>query len=182
MIRTALWVLGGLMLGGIIHIIAVILVPDFTADDAWTRVAAFGPDGRFNLMPPVEPGAEPLPMLDPTMAHAVCRFRLEDGPVRLDAEIPETFWSFSLFNRRGETTYSFNDRTSGEGKLAMLVLTRAQLSVLRENPPDDLESLIVIETEDSHVFALLRAFAPDLTDRTGIRTALRAAKCERLEA
>lgn len=180
MIRTLFWLLGGLMLGGIIHIIAVILVPDFTTDDAWTRVAAFGPDARFNVMPDVEPGAEPLPMLDPTMVHAVCRFTLDDGPVRLDAAIPDTFWSFSLFNRRGETTYSFNDRTSGEGKLAMLVLTSSQLSILRESPPDDLESLIVIETEDDHVFALLRAFVPDKRQEKAVQAALKGAKCEQL--
>ena len=177
LIRTGLWLLGGLMLGGIIHIVAVILVPDFTTDDAWTRLATFGPDAQFNVLPAVEPGAEPLPMLDPSMAHAVCRFTLDDGPVRLDATIPDTFWSFSLFNRRGETTYSFNDRTSGEGKLAMLVLTSSQLSMLRENPPDDLDSLIVIETEDDHVFALLRAFVPDKRRAKAIDAALAHAKC-----
>ncbi|MDJ0931812.1 hypothetical protein [Breoghania sp.] len=181
MIRTILWLIGGLMLGGIIHIIAVILVPYFTTEDAWARVARFGPDAQFNVLPEVKPGAEPLPMLDPAMAHAVCRFSLDDGPIRLNATIPYTFWSFSLFNERGETTYSFNDRTSGEGKLAMLALTSSQLSMLRENPPDDLESLIVIETEDNHAFALLRAFIPDKRREKDIDAALAKAKCTLLK-
>lgn len=177
MSRTILWALGGLFLAAIIHILAVMNVPDNTTDDAWARASAFGPDARFNLLPEVLPGAEPLPMLDPQMAHAMCRFTLERGPVRLDANVPDTFWSFSLFNRRGETTYSFNDRTSGEGKLAMLVLTSAQLSILRESPPPDLETLIVIETPDDHALALLRAFVPDAQHKQPIRTALAAAKC-----
>ncbi|WP_319772004.1 hypothetical protein [Breoghania sp.] len=181
MIRTALWLLGGLLLGGVIHIVAVVLVPDFTTVDAWTRLEKFGPEARFNVLPTVEPGSEPLPMLDPTMAHAVCRFSLADGPVRLDATLPETFWSFSLFNRRGETTYSFNDRTSGEGKLAMLVLTSSQLAILRENPPADLESLIVIETDDEHAFAMLRAFVPDPRELETIDKALGRAICEHLK-
>lgn len=175
--RTILWGIAGLVLAAIIHILAVMNVPDFTSDDAWTRAAAFGPDASFNVLPDVKPGAEPLPMLDPNMAHALCRFSLEEGPVRLDADVPDTFWSFSLFNRRGETTYSFNDRTSGEGRLAMLVLTSAQLSILRESPPPDLESLIVIETPDEHAMALLRAYVPTATDKQKITTALGKASC-----
>ncbi|WP_321341854.1 hypothetical protein [Breoghania sp.] len=181
MIRTALWVLGGLLLGGIIHIFAVILAPDYTSGDAWARLERFGPEARFNVLPAVKPGSEPLPMLDPTMAHAVCRFSLADGPVRLDATLLDTFWSFSLFNRRGETTYSFNDRTSGEGKLAMLVLSSSQLAMLRENPPSDLESLIVIETEDDEVFAMLRAFVPDPRETDMIDAALNRAICEHMK-
>lgn len=177
MTRTILWAIGGVFLGAIIHILVVMNVPDFTADDAWTRAAAFGPDARFNTLPEVTPGAEPLPMLDPHMAHALCRFTLERGPVRLDAALPASFWSFSLFNRRGETTYSFNDRTSGEGRLAMLILTSSQLSILRQNPPDDLDRLIVIETEDDHALALLRAYVADGGERKAIRAALARASC-----
>ncbi|AXS39949.1 DUF1254 domain-containing protein [Breoghania sp. L-A4] len=172
-----IWVLGGIMLAAVIHLLAVMNVPDFTTDDAFTRAARFGPDARFNVLPAVKPGAEPLPMLDPHMAHAACRFSLERGPVRMDADVPDTFWSFSLFDQRGETTYSFNNRTSGDGKLAMLVLTPAQLSILRENPPDDLERLIVIETPHERTVALLRAFVPDAKHAKPIRDALANAKC-----
>ncbi len=180
-VRLVLIALAGLFLGGIIHIATVFLVPIQVPDRAYERVGAFGDDGQFNLLPITTAESEPLPLLDPTMEHAVCRFHLQNGPVRIEADLPAPFWSFVLFSRHGEALYSLNDRTSGTGRLTMLVLTPQQLSVLREHPPADLEDLIVIETEAEDVFALLRAFVPDEHHRDPIVTSLLSAQCRTLE-
>ena len=129
-----------------------------------TMSPAHGPDRQFNLLPDVRPGAEALPDLDPAMKHATCRFQLSEGPVLFDASIPVPFWSIGLFNAAGEAVYSLNNRTAGAERLSMLVLTTEQLSILRENPPENLEDLIVIETEEPiSGFALLTRLcaAPD---------------------
>ncbi len=99
--------------------------------------------------------------------------------MRLDEFRPRVLTSF-VRNKLLDTVYLplIGDNlakqigTSGEGKLAMLVLTSAQLSILRESPPDDLESLIVIETQDEHALALLRAYVPDATRAKPIRAPL----------
>lgn len=179
--RWLLTALSGLFLGGIIHIFIVMAIPTYVPDVAFERIGrlAAGQEGFIHL-PPISAGNEPLPMLDPAMTHAACRYRLEDGPIRLEASIVSPFWSFALFNRRGETIYSFNDRTSGTGRLTMLVLTPQQLSVLRERPPADLEEMIVIETEENEGFALLRAFVPDEKQRGAVETSLQQAVCKLL--
>lgn len=101
-------------------------------------------------------------MLDPTMLHATCRFALADGPLMIEAALPPPFWSFALFNAKGQAIYSLNDRTSGNGgRLEALVLTSEQLAILRENPPIGLEDMIVIETDETSGYALLRAFDGD---------------------
>ncbi|MBA5779042.1 hypothetical protein H2509_18085 [Stappia sp. F7233] len=175
--RLTLIGLAGFFAGGIIHIFVIFSIPSFVPDVAYERIGRLGATEGFVRLASVTAGAEPLPMLDPAMAHAACRYELADGPVRLDAEIDAPFWSFALFNRRGETIYSFNDRTSGTGKLGMLVLTPEQLSVLREQPPADLEDLIVIETDEEDGFALLRAFVPNDLRRQTIEASLDAARC-----
>jgi uncharacterized membrane protein len=59
----------------------------------------------------------------------------------------------------------------------MLVLTTEQLSILRENPPENLEDLIVIETDEISGFALLRAFVPHPSKADTVDKALMAADC-----
>ncbi|WP_208979158.1 DUF1254 domain-containing protein [Stappia stellulata] len=175
-------VLAGLFLGGIIHVAVVMSVPHFVPVTAYARAAAFGPDGVFNRLPDSRPGAEPLPMLDPMMLHAACRFDLDDGPLKIAAALPPPFWSFALFNARGEAIYSLNDRTSGnDGMLDVLVITTEQLSVLREDPPPGLEDLIVIETAETLGYALLRSFDGDPMRRDIKEAALAEASCRTLD-
>ncbi|MCX5497622.1 hypothetical protein OSH11_23190 [Kaistia dalseonensis] len=177
MIRGLLFALGGLILGGIIHIVVILLVPDFADRDAWTSMGRFGPDGAFHVLPMSEPGTEPLPYLDPRMATAVCRFSLENGPIRIKADMPDDFWSIAVFNRRGSNVYSLNDRTAERSDIDLVIATPVQLVQLRENPIPALEQSIVIEVPISRGFALIRAFVADPTLLPGAEAALRAANC-----
>lgn len=164
-------------LAAIVHILVVLTIPQNATHSAYSNAAGFGPDRAFNLLPDILPGAEPLPGLDPAMKHALCRYQLDDGPVLFTASIPAPFWSMGLFNTRGDTVYSLNNRTAGSETLSMLVLTTEQLSILRENPPENLDELIVIETDNTEGFALLRAFVPHPSEAKQIGKALQAASC-----
>ncbi|KZM49211.1 hypothetical protein [Labrenzia sp. OB1] len=171
-------ILATLCLAAVIHILVVLSIPRNVQHSAYDNIATYGIDRQFNLLPDVKPGQEALPDLDPAMKHAACRFQLADGPVLFDASIPVSFWSIGLFNAAGEAVYSLNNRTAGAERLSMLVLTTPQLSILRENPPENLEDLIVIETpEPISGFALLRAYVPHSSKADEIDLALRAARC-----
>ena len=175
--RTILFGLGGLLLGGIIHVAIVFMVPLFAAKDAWAQMRQFGRDGQFHLLPVPEAGAEPLTSLDPRMIQAVCRFRLSDGPVRVQALLPDEFWSVAIFDRRGRNLYSLNDRAADRSRIDLVILTSVQMAQLRQDPPPSLETAIVLELPIDDGFVLLRAFVPDdsvLTDATG---SLRTADC-----
>lgn len=166
-----------LFLATIVHILVVMGIPLNVQHSAYDNIATYGPDREFNLLPDVRPQQEALPDLDPAMKHATCRFQLADGPVFFDASIPTSFWSIGLFNSAGEAVYSLNNRTAGAERLSMLVLTPAQLSILRENPPENLEDLIVIETADISGFALLRAHVPHPSRANALDQALLSATC-----
>ncbi|POF31706.1 DUF1254 domain-containing protein [Roseibium marinum] len=171
-------ILATLCLAAVIHILVVLSIPRNVQHSAYDNIATYGTDRKFNLLPDVKRGQEALPDLDPAMKHATCRFQLADGPVLFDASIPVSFWSIGLFNAAGEAVYSLNNRTAGAERLSMLVLTTQQLSILRENPPENLEDLIVIETpEPISGFALLRAFVPHSSKADEVDLALRAARC-----
>ena len=177
MMRTLVYALGGLLLGGIIHVVVVLLVPDFANRDAWTSMGRFGTDGEFHLLPMSEPGTEPLPYLDPDMAFAVCRFSLAERPIRIHAALPADFWSAAIYDRRGRSVYSLNDRSAGEGGFDMVLATPVQMARMRENPVDALETTIVIELPVDRGFVLLRSFVADPTLLPETEAALAAARC-----
>lgn len=177
MTRTLLFAIGGVLLGGIIHIAIILLVPSYSTRDAWTSVGRFGDDNQFHLLPRAEPGTEALPYLDPGMAHAVCRFSLAKGPVRMRATLPETFWSLAVFDRRGRNIYSLNDRSAENSALDLVVATPVQVAELKQEPREDIESSIVIENPGNSGFALLRVFVADPTLASQATEALGKADC-----
>ena len=175
--RTLLYVIGGLMLAGIIHIATVIMIPYFATADAYSSMRQFGRDGAFHVLPEARAGHEPLVDLDPQMLYGVCRFSLEDGPIQVTADLPDTFWSVAVFDRRGRNAYSLNDRSAGRTEVDLVVITPVQMAQLRRNPPEELETAIVVELPIETGFVLLRVFVPDDTMLPRARDALAAADC-----
>lgn len=175
--RALLFGLGGVLLGGIIHIAIVLLVPYYASADAWAQMRQFGSDRQFHVLPLPQAGAEPLASLDPRMLHAVCRFDLADGPVRILVSFPDEFWSVAVFDRRGRNLYSLNDRAAEGAHLDLAILTPVQIAQLRQNPPDSLDTAIVLELPIESGFSLIRAFVPDESLLPNARAALAEADC-----
>jgi uncharacterized membrane protein len=175
--RTLLFAIGGLLLGGIIHIAIVFLVPYYAPNDAWAQVRGLGRDRQFHTLPAAEAGAEPIASLDPRMLHAICRFDLASGPLRVRAEFSDEFWSVAVFDRRGRNVYSLNDRAVERSRLDMAILTPVQMAQLRQDPPASLETAIVLELPIDSGFVLLRAFVPNGSLLPSVSSALQGADC-----
>jgi uncharacterized membrane protein len=175
--RTLLFVVGGLLLGGIIHVVIVFLVPTYAGNDAWSEMGRFGQDRQFHTLPLPEAGTERVPGMDPRMLQAVCRFNLTTGPLRVHADLPDEFWSVAVFDRRGRNVYSLNDRAAEGPKLDLAILTSVQMAQIHQNPPPALENAIVVELPIDAGFVLLRAFVPDDSTLPAARTALAGASC-----
>ena len=86
MIRPLLWLLAGVVLGGIIHIIVILTLPALAEQSVWSRVAALEADNRMLILPRVVAG-EPNPLgMDPELAYGLCRVDLGSGRERWQAE------------------------------------------------------------------------------------------------
>jgi uncharacterized membrane protein len=177
MIRLFLWIIGGLVLGGIIHIVTVLGVPLFAPEPAFARIGSFAIDGRFTTLPRAIPGVHPLPLLDPAMEHAVCRFSLAQGPIRIQADMPDTYWSIALFNRGGLSSYSLSDRAADQKPIDILVASADQIAQIRENPPDNFDNVIIIDWATQDGFAIIRALVQTPGSDKVIEDAFKAATC-----
>ena len=129
----------GLVGAGIVHIVVLLLVPEFSERDAWSRLSMASDLYRMNRLDAEAGGAPVVKSVDPLFYATACRFDLEEGMVRIKAPGNVPFWSVSVYDRNGHNIYSFNDHTATGGKLDAVVLTPAQMIDVRKDLPEDLQ-------------------------------------------
>ncbi len=175
--RVVLWLLGVAMMAGLVHIVTVFGVPRHATNDPWEEVGKFGPIGAFATLPRVGGGGATIPGLDPAMAQATCRFVLGDGPIRIKATPPDVYWSLSLYDRSGLHVWGFDNRGAGQKAADVLVADDVQMAQLRENPPEELEDVVIVDWKGREGIALLQIFRQQPSLGPEIDAALKAAEC-----
>jgi uncharacterized membrane protein len=177
MIRTLLWLLGGAILGGIIHIVVILTLPALAEDTIWTRITALNALNNIVVLPQVMPG-EPNPLgLDPDLAYGVCQIDLKAGPAYLSGTLPDAFWSVALFNQRGIVTYSTTNRDGIGQTLEMGIFNADQTRLLAQQQLEIAEGLLVVESDTDDIFALVRLAPPHEAMRARFEAELAKVKC-----
>src|SRR5205085_508643 len=160
MIRWALWLLGGLLLGGIVHLATVLLLPRTATQDAYTRLAALSPVNKVVPLQAPTPDDAPMPFMDPAFAAAVCRYDLAEGPMKFSVSVSQAYTSVSFYTRNGVAYYAINDRAAGRRVIELDLMTRAQ----RQDLPDDEEvtaaDRLIVESPTTTELILVRALSP----------------------
>src|SRR5205085_602548 len=121
-----LWLLGGLLLGGIVHLATVLLLPRTATQDAYTRLSATAPANSIVPLPAPTPDDAVLPFMDPAFATAVCRYDLADGPLKLRVPVSQAYTAVSFYTRAGVAYYAINDRAAGRRTIELDLMTTAQ--------------------------------------------------------
>ena len=87
MTKWLFWLLGGVLLGGIVHLATVLWLPRTATQDAYSRLAEVTPVNGVATLPDPAPDKALLPYMDPAFAVAVCRYDLEQGPLQLSLTV-----------------------------------------------------------------------------------------------
>ncbi|MGE3871780.1 MAG: hypothetical protein AB7F74_02370 [Parvibaculaceae bacterium] len=119
--RSALfWLAVALLIGAVSHLSYVLIAPSF----AMQRLIGAGQDGtpfnRFVLLD----APEQIRLLGETQAEAVsakCLFDISAGDLSVAAEMPDTFWSLTIYSDKGADLYTINDRQAGTDKFKLTV-------------------------------------------------------------
>ena len=97
MIRLPLWILGALLLGGIVHLSTVLAMPEAATQDAYSRLARISPvNAVVQLNAPSAQDAT-MPFMDPAFAVAVCRYDLSSGALKLRAPVSQAYTSVTFY-------------------------------------------------------------------------------------
>ncbi|WIY53655.1 hypothetical protein O9Z70_03700 [Devosia sp. YIM 151766] len=160
MIRTLLWLIGGLLLGGVIHIVTILTLPLLAEETTWTRIMALDAENRLLVLPPVQPGA-PNPLhLDPELSYGLCRIDLAQGPAYLSGILPDAFWSVAIYDDAGIVTYSTTNRDGIGQNVELGIFNSDQTRLLAQQQIDIKEGLLVVEAASDDLFILVRLSPP----------------------
>jgi uncharacterized membrane protein len=177
MIRWLLWLLGGLLLGGIVHLATVLLLPRTATQDAYTRLAAAAPANSIVPVPSPTPDDAVLPFMDPAFATAVCRYDLAAGPLKLRVPVSQAYTSVSFYARSGVAYYAINDRAAGRRTIELDLMTSEQRADLPEDEEVTAADRLIVEAPTPTGLILVRTFGPEPGLMPMARRALAAAQC-----
>jgi uncharacterized membrane protein len=177
MIGWLLWGLGGLLLGGIVHLSTVLLLPRVATQDAYSRLEAMAPVNAVAPVPDPTPERAVLPFMDPALAAAVCRYDLAHGPLKFTAPVTPAYTSVSFYTRFGVAYYAINDRAAGRRVIELDLMTAEQRAQLPEDEEVTAADRLIVESPTTTGLIVLRALAAEPGLMPNVRAALAAAQC-----
>jgi uncharacterized membrane protein len=177
MIRLALLILGGLLLGGIVHLSTVLLLPRTATQDAYLRLSPITPVNAVAPVPMPTPDGAVLPFMDPAFAVAACRYDLSDAPLKLTTPVSQAYTSVSFYTRFGVAYYAINDRAAGRRTIELELMTAEQRSRLPEDEEVTAADRLIVESPTLTGLVVLRALSPEPGAMPLARGILAAAQC-----
>jgi uncharacterized membrane protein len=177
-IRWILWILGGLLLGGIVHLATVLLMPRAATQDAYARLLPITPVNSVVPLDAPTPESAIMPFMDPAFAVAVCRYDLAAGTIKLNVPVSQAYTSVTFYTRNGIAYYAINDRAAGRRNIELDLMTPAQRAQVPEEEDVTAADRLIIESPTNSGMIMLRALAPEPGLMPMARSALAGAKCQ----
>ncbi|WP_438274841.1 DUF1254 domain-containing protein [Nitrobacter sp.] len=177
MIRVLLAVVGGILLGGVVHLVSVLALPRIASQDAYSRLMAMTKVNAVTPLPPADPGVSPMPFMDPAFAVAVCRYDLSGGSIKLTVPVSQAYTSVSFYTRSDVAYYAINDRSAGRKVIELNLMTEAQHAELPEEEDVTAADRLIIDSPSTTGLIVLKALAPEPGMMEQVKASLAAATC-----
>lgn len=178
MIRWALWLLAGLILGGVVHFATILLLPRTATRDAYARLEPITRVNAFTLLPAPRPDQAIVPFMDPAFATAVCRYDLSHGWVKLTAPVSQAYTSVTFYTRAGIAFYAINDRAAGRRMVELDLMTPAQHEALPTEEDVTAADRLIVESPTPAGLIVVRALIPEPALQPMANAAVSAAQCK----
>jgi uncharacterized membrane protein len=177
MIRILFAIVGGILLGGVVHLVSVLALPRIATQDAYSRLTAMTALNVVTPLPLADPGHSPMPFMDPAFAVAVCRYDLSDGSIKLTVPVSQAYTSVSFYTRSDLAYYAINDRSAGRKVIELNLMTEAQHAALPEEEDVTAADRLIIDSPTATGLIVLKALAPEPGMMEQAQATLTAAKC-----
>ncbi|MEJ2377509.1 MAG: DUF1254 domain-containing protein [Pseudolabrys sp.] len=179
MIRLLLLLVGGVLLGGIVHLATIIVLPRTASQDAYSRLTPIAPVNTVTALPGPTPAKAIMPLMDPAFAMSVCRYDLSQGPMKLSVPVGLAYTSVSFYNDHDIAYYAINDRSAGRHAIELDLMTPEQHSEMPEDENITAADLLVVESPTITGLIAIRALAPERGQMPMAQHAVDSAKCQR---
>jgi uncharacterized membrane protein len=153
-----LYIVLGLVLAGLIHIVAVLTLPTLAPRNAQARLADLGPVNTMIKLPPATPGKQAMPMMAPDVRYAYCRFDLTNGPVRLSATIADDLWLIGLYTPEGDNFYAVAGADLKKRDVQFVIVAPDQtVEEASVDSPETSDEILVVNSPVTEGIAMIRA-------------------------
>jgi uncharacterized membrane protein len=176
-VRWALLILGGVLLGGIVHLATVIILPRTATQDAYARLSLIAPVNTVVALPAPTPEKAVMPFMDPAFASAVCRYDLSRGPLKLTVPVSPGYTSVSFYTRYDVAYYAINDRAAGRRIIELDLMTTAQHDQVPEDEEVTAADRLIVESPTLTGLIAIRALAPEPGLMRVAESTVAASKC-----
>lgn len=177
MIRWLLLLLAGVLLGGVVHFATVIVLPRTATQDAYARLSPVAAVNTVTPLPEPTPEKAVMPLMDPAMATAVCRYDLSNGPIKLTVPVSLAYTSVSFYTRNDVAYYAINDRAAGRRVIELDLMTQAQHEQMPEEEDVTAADRLIVESPTDTGLIAIRALATEPGLMPKAQAAVVAAKC-----
>ncbi len=177
MIRWLLLILGGIALGGIVHLATVLAMPAAASRDAYSRLLPLTPLNAVVALPAPTEQHSVLPFMDPAFATAACRYDLSGGPLKLSAPVSEAYTSVTFYTRSSIAYYAINDRAAGGHAIELDLMTAEQHAQIPEEEDVTAADRLIVDSPTTTGLIVLRALAPEPGLMPMAQRSLAAAQC-----
>jgi uncharacterized membrane protein len=178
MIRLLFAIIGGILLGGVVHLVSVLALPKIASQDAYSRLSTVTPLNTVTALPLSEPSNALLPFMDPAFALAVCRYDLSGGPIKLAVPVSQSYTSVSFYTRSDVAYYAINDRSAGRRVIELDLMTEAQHAELPEDEDVTAADRLIIDSPDTTGLIVLKALAAEPGLMPQAQASLAASTCK----
>lgn len=178
MIRLAFTIIAGVLLGLIVHLVAVLALPRIATQDAYSRLTPITGLNSVTQLPVADPANSPMPFLDPAFAIAICRYDLSGGPIKLAVPVSQAYTSVSFYTRNEVAYYAINDRSAGRKVIELDLMTEAQHAELPEEEDVTSADRLIIDSPTVTGLIVMKALAAEPGLMPQAQASLAAARCQ----
>jgi uncharacterized membrane protein len=178
MIRLLFAIIGGVLLGGVVHLVSVLALPRIASQDAYSRLTPLTSENVVTALPLADPGNTLMPYMDPAFATAICRYDLSNGPIKLTVPVSQAYTSVSFYTRSDVAYYAINDRSAGRRVIELDLMTEAQHAELPEDEDVTAADRLIIDSPSAKGLIVLKALAPEPGLMPQAQASLAAASCK----
>jgi uncharacterized membrane protein len=176
--RFLLWLLGGVLLGGVVHLATILLLPRMAAQDAYSRLSPLAPVNKVVPVPAPAPDKAAMPFMDPAFAMAVCRYDLSKAPLKFTVPISQAYTSVSFYTRSDIAYYAINDRAAGRRVIELDLMTADQRSELPGNEEITAADRLIVESPTNTGLIVIKALAAEPGLLASAQNSLTSARCQ----
>jgi uncharacterized membrane protein len=175
--RAWKWIAAALLVAVFVHGATVLLLPRFVMLRTMTGIAKLAGTNAIFHAPRATWRSRGVVRPSPDLLYSICAYDLDaaGGAVRVSThDMPDTYWSVSVFDADTDNFYALNDRQAGTGTANFILMPQGKSTAGARLP--------VIAAPTNRGIVLFRTLANDEAHIADIDAARHNATCEPYKA